>query len=208
MSLKSDCEELYRCLFDSVNILRRNFIRAGFLLNKIHKERSYEYALRNDKRWFCYADSIVKNPFEQFCKEYLGLSDSTVYGLISVYRRFGSEDGEILPAYKDYNYSQLLEMNTLPDDALSNVNASMTVKQIKKLKPKEVKAEDEKQIEEKKTVFVQKTVFSNMNDKKEEFKRYCKYYFEQRGANLIIDGQRIGGQAFGSALFDYLEKKG
>ena len=89
---------------DLKDITRRFFI-IGFRLNEA-KEQGYVEALG-------YPD------IETLAEEEFGFKRSTTYGLIAVFRRFAeiSDNGTYLnyiqDRYKDYSYSQLLEINKL-----------------------------------------------------------------------------------------------
>lgn len=205
-SLKQDVAEICSLLTNSFTVFRRDFVRAGYLLAKIQREKSYVEARRKGSPWFSYGDVYVKAPFEKFCKEYLGLSESTVYALIGVWKRFGTEDGEVDASYVDYKYSQLVEMLPLSDVEVSLVSPDMKISQIKAIKKrgetttlsKEVKRTDEKNTP---------SLLFDLVKKKEEFKKLCKQFFELNDVVLQFSGEKIGGQAFGTRLFAYLEAR-
>lgn len=212
--LNNDCSEVCSLLAGTIKNIRRDFIRAGYLLRHIRETKLYEIAKRNGKSFQTYGDSMITNRFEKFCKEYFGLSDSTVYALISVAEKFGDNEGVVNPTFEQYNYSQLSEMTSLPEELLGNVTPDMTVAQIRKLKkkqkaPKEQSEEEPVEaLKEQPNKPVSKYVFENYGKKKEDFKKYCKYYFEAKNVLLYIGGEKVGGQAFGAKLFEYLELKG
>jgi hypothetical protein len=67
-------------------------------------------------------------------KEQYGYSKSTVNNYIGVANRFGERFSVIKPEYKDYDFSQLVEMLALDNKQLPKVSPDMTCAEIRKLK--------------------------------------------------------------------------
>ena len=191
--------------------LKKNFIRIGYLLYTIKRGDLYQYAQKN--KYDNYPIFIVDS-FYSFCRDYFGFEKSSVDAYIYVYEDFGDGLGyDIKKEYENYGYSQLVEMLSLSDDERQLVSPRMKIKEIRALKKstktdekvKETNQQTDKPAEEpaKPT-----TVFVDMKVKKDEFKKFVKYMFENYDYNLTLNGRKQGGQAFGGSLFDYLVEKG
>ncbi len=82
--------------------------------------------------------NIVYLRFSDFCEQRFGIKRSTAYALRNVYKAFGcGQEGKVLPAYKDYSYSQLVEMLPLSSEERKKVKPEMSIKDIRALKQSE-----------------------------------------------------------------------
>ena len=107
--------------------IRKNFIRLGFHLDEFERNEYYKD--------FGYA-SIA-----EFADVNLGMDKSAVSRYINVFRFCAAtqEGGSkrlmyIDDKYKDYSFSQLSEMVSMPLDKVSKVKPDMSIKQIRELK--------------------------------------------------------------------------
>ena len=214
----SDCEEIKRLLTEATLTFERNSILAGYLLRKLEYTGVYKYVCRTESDFESYKDLYLKDSFFKFCERYFSLSKSTVYGLMNVYSLFGDEKGNVIPGYRKFKYSQLYEMASMTNEQRASVSPEMTVAEIKAIKRK-----DKKKTEEQKNTDVSpndnvgqvskvekksRYVFKEIALKKDEFKKFVKYMFDNYDYNLTLNGRKQGGQAFGGSLFDYLLEKG
>lgn len=209
--------------------MKRDFVRVGFLLDLIKNTNAFTYAC-NDKS-FCTYNAWDKTSFERFCLNYFGMGKSTVYGLIKVWRRFGTSDGNLRPEFESFTYSQLLEISYLPDDvSISELTPELTIKEIRALKPKKEKENSEttlsrvdygKNLEVSKgeeKIISEEVVFPgvvepfrqqiDLKTKKECFQKAMKNFFEKFNYVLYLNDRKQGGFAFGGVFFNYLKEHG
>lgn len=110
-----------------VNSIANSFVEIGKVLYLINK---YElYSVANTSSIFEYA-SIT-----------FGIKKSTVYNLMAVYNRFGST-GVLEESYKNFSYSQLSEMVSLPKEIIDEIKETDSVREIK-AKKKSLKEKNE-----------------------------------------------------------------
>lgn len=235
--LTEQCAEIKNLMQTATTTFKRNSIMIGMCLAKIEQEQVYYRVRRSDfNKFFCYGDSFIDEPFYKFCARYFGLSKSTVYALKGLYYKFSDlYTGEVLDQFKAFGHSQLVEMLSLPKEKFSDVKPEMTVREIRKLKPKpekEDKKEQPKKVDAPTSKVKKNSFFDDVSSaqKREEFYKAVKYIFERDGYKLVrkkktkeldkakanakstdkpvIEEKPIGGQAFGVLLFDYLNFKG
>ena len=226
--LLTDSYNEIRTILTNLNAgIKRDFVKVGFLLDLIKQTTAFTYAY-NDKSYGGY-NTWDKTSFERFCQNYFGMSKSTVYGLIKVWRTFGTYDGHLRPEFEAYSYSQLLEFSYLPDEvSLSELTPELTVKEIRALKPKkEETSEDSGRVdyqqilddckrdetpatEEVVSPIVVECVKPKVDikEKKERFKKMMKNFFEQFNYSLYLNERKQGGFAFGGVFFAYLQEHG
>lgn len=205
--LKTSYDEIVKLLSETYITVKKNFIRIGYLLWTIKRGDLYECAQKNKYDNY---PRFRSDSFELFCKDYFGLSKSSVYAYISVYEKYGTALGTaVREEYKDFEYSQLLEISYLPEDIASSATSNMSVSEIRKLKPKkENSSQDKSSKKDNNQEKENKSAFIDLKAKKDEFKKYVKYFFDNYDYNLTLNGRKQGGQAFGGSLFDYLIEKG
>lgn len=98
-----------------------------------------------------YKVECYKNVYD-FCKEKFNISRGTVSNCINVWKEYGdSKTGELLPEYKNYTFTQLVEIRKLPEEKQKAITAETSVRDIKK-QVKEEKAEGKQSKEEKREV--------------------------------------------------------
>lgn len=78
--------------------------------------------------------------FIDYCSSEFNLSKNQAYNFINVYERFSD------PKYKNYNFSLLVEMLSLPEDKIKEVNSETTVKEIRNIKKESKKVKEEKSV--------------------------------------------------------------
>lgn len=74
--------------------------------------------------------------FIDYCKIEFNLGKNQAYNFINVYERFSDEK------YKQYNFSLLVEMLSLPESKIKEVTPDTTVKEVREIKKKEKKEEE------------------------------------------------------------------
>lgn len=123
--------ELARASFEyiqrDVADIKNQYIRLGFHLNEMNQMGYYED--------FGYKD------FYEFCVKNCHMEKSAVSRCINVWKEFADYDATshshkmwIDEKYKEYNYSQLCELLSLPEKQRVKIKADMTVKQIRQMK--------------------------------------------------------------------------
>ena len=83
----------------------------------------------------------------QFAERRWGYGSTSVKNFLAIAEKFMSGQ-ELLPAVEGYGYSQLVELSSVPEGALSEFNSKMTIQEIRK-KKKEVLEGDSKEEKEK-----------------------------------------------------------
>ena len=119
-------EQLEESIRNSGKSINGKFIFVGEILAIIDRERLYSTVSSG------MADNYCKDIY-RYAYVRLGLRKTTTFHLISIARIFAA-NGELLPKWKEYSYSQLCEMISMSDEDRKKVTPSMTVKQIRELK--------------------------------------------------------------------------
>lgn len=211
----ADCKEIDRLLGEATFTFKRNSILAGRLLRKLELSEIHKYVCRTDSSFESYKELYSSDSFYKFCERYFNLSKSTVYALMNVYSYFGDDDGSILPGYKKFNYSQLVEMCSMPVLQREQVTPDMTIKEIRALKKSSNKeqttspssAESDKSTVQL-TIKTPTLVFKDIKKAKERFKTLLKQMFEKFEYKLTLCNRRQAAQIFGGSLFDFLYEEG
>lgn len=159
-------DESIKLINYKIRVIQRNFLEVG-------KELQYIF---NNKT---YVDKGYTN-FYKFCNDELRINTTLVKNLISVYRKFG-----VSSDYVKYNFSQLVEMVSLPEEVSKEVKPTDTVKQIRN-KKKELKE---------KTSDMQKRIDKSIKEVDSELEQENYYYnrllnaFDKYAAALgLIEG--------------------
>lgn len=108
-SIKSDIDDIFK-----------SYLSIGYALVEIKENELYK--LRD------YDDFFV------FTRDFFSLSDTTVKNVISIRKRFCDSRGDLLPAYKGFTYSALVELISVDEDEVSRFSPMMTVKDIRSVK--------------------------------------------------------------------------
>lgn len=119
-------EQLEESIRSSVKSINGKFVFIGEILATIDRERLYGTVHSGISDNYC--NDVYRYAFVRF-----GLKKTTTFNLVSIARIF-AVNGELLPKWKDYSYSQLCEMISMSDEDRKKVNPTMTVKQIRELK--------------------------------------------------------------------------
>lgn len=75
----------------------------------------------------------------QFAERRWGYGSTSVKNFLAIAEKFMSGQ-ELLPAAEGYGYSQLVELSSVPEAALSEFNSKMTIQEIRKKRRKSLKA--------------------------------------------------------------------
>lgn len=126
-----------RYILTDLNDIRKNYLRLGFHLNECSMMKYYED--------FGYAT------MEEFCEKNFGLDKTAMSRCINVCLEFSqkaehsgpNKHGEYLLAlddkWKEYSYSQLVEMLPLSDEQRRMVKPEMSIRQIREYKKSQKK---------------------------------------------------------------------
>lgn len=119
-------EQLEESIRNSVKHINGKFVFIGHLLMTIDEEKLYRntYSGVADK----YCEDIYRYAFVRF-----GVKKSTTANLIAVAKTF-AHFGELDKKYKEFSYSQLVEMLPMTETDRAKVKPEMTIKQIRELK--------------------------------------------------------------------------
>lgn len=204
MLLKNSFEEIVQLLRTAKDTVKNNFIRVGYLLYCIKRGDLYQFAQKN--KYDTYA-KFYKDSFELFCKDYLGLCKSTVYGLINVYETFGDGLGNgVRSAYKDYSYSQLIELLPLTVEQRALAKSTMTVKEIRALKKGEstlLPAEEKTSappVEKKDKYEPFKVLFSDRTKFKHALTSRIAHYYNHGAYEITCNGRKQNVDVFIGSL--------
>lgn len=111
--------------------IKKTYIRLGFHLIEFNRCKYYE--------------DFGYNTFAEFCDANIPLDKSAISRCMSVCDAFCIKDTPfsapkmfLQDKYKDYTYSQLVEMVSMKEDCRSKIKPSMTIKEIREIKKKNV----------------------------------------------------------------------
>lgn len=120
---------------DGLNVdIQKNFLKIAAYLNLLNLYPG------NFEKFGC------KDVY-QFAERRWGYGSTSVKNFLAIAEKFMSGQ-ELLPAAEGYGYSQLVELCSVPEGALSEFNSKMTIQEIRK-KKKEVLEGDSKEEKEK-----------------------------------------------------------
>lgn len=68
-----------------------------------------------------------------YAEKRFNIKTTTVKNLINIAEKFLDDHGKIIPEFKDYTYSQLIEIDKISDSSYENLNPNMSVRDIKNL---------------------------------------------------------------------------
>lgn len=131
---RKDAWGVYKYLLADMEDIRKSFIRLGYHLKEMQNHRYYE--------------DFGYQTLEDFTAANLGMDKSNVYRYIRVFEKFACPaevvyDGglaSVSPKYvlndkwKDYSYSQLVEMCNMSSDQREVCTPDMTIKQLREIK--------------------------------------------------------------------------
>ena len=117
-------------IFRLIGRINNSYFEVGKVLKKIKEENLNDYHANYGNTFA--GKSFVS--FEDYVKRRFNLKKSSAYALIGVYETFGGIDGKINPRYAAYNYSQLSEMLSLPEEKRNEIKPEMSVKEIRAYK--------------------------------------------------------------------------
>ena len=214
--LVKDCETINRLATETNDTYKRNYLVIGQLLLKIQTSGCYASAVRTDGDGFktisdTYHSKFLSDGFYQFCERHFRLSKTTVFTLMQVATLFSDENGVAIGRYKEFRYSQLVELCSFKTNDRKLIKPDMTIAEIRAMKKKLYSPEEPKKEEETppaETAKRPKYVFCDMSTKKIAFQKHIKQLFDNRSYGVTCKGRAQGGYSFASALWDYLEEKG
>ena len=102
-----------------VNGVKASYIAIGVQLKRIREKKLYEI-------------DNYKNVYD-LANEKFGMSKTTASNAIKVCERF-CKDGNLLPQYANYNFTQLTEMISMDEEQVKDVNSDMSAKKIREIK--------------------------------------------------------------------------
>lgn len=119
-------EQLEESIRSSVKHINGKFVFIGHLLQRIEEERLFRntYSGVADK----YCADVYRYAFVRF-----GLKKTTTFNLIAVAKEFASF-GELNKKWKEFSFSQLVELLPMSETDRAKVKPEMTIKQIRELK--------------------------------------------------------------------------
>ena len=113
-------------ILTDLNDIRKSFIRLGFHLNEMLCNKYYQ--------------DFGYPTIEEFAEANLGMDKSNVYRYIRVFENFAAENGYhqqtlyLDDKWKDYSFSQLVEMCSMSKVQRQACKPDMTIKQIREVK--------------------------------------------------------------------------
>lgn len=132
MNFLEDLTDIERMNFTALDgcyrQFNRRFFQIAYLLDFFKSDERY-------KKCNC-------NTFDEFCFENFKLEKTLVSRLLKSWKRFGEVDSKgnltqnVKKEFKDYNFSQLVELLPLSDSEIEYVSSKMTVKQLRDFKKK------------------------------------------------------------------------
>lgn len=116
----------YKYILTDMNDIRKSFIRLGYHLAEMQRNRYYE--------------DFGYQTLEDFAVANLGMDKSNVYRYIRVFEKFSADNGYhqktlyLDDKWKDYSFSQLVEMCNMSSDQREVCTPDMTIKQLREIK--------------------------------------------------------------------------
>lgn len=110
-----------------LSTIQESFIYIGIHLCDIENQALYDTVYCQVSGNYC------KNIFEYALQE-LDIGRSTVYNLMAVARTFAKPCGGLLPKYRDYSYSQLVELLTFEEEERKYADPHLSVRELRSLK--------------------------------------------------------------------------
>lgn len=139
----------------------------------------------------------------EFAKAEYGLTESQTSRFIAVAEKYGDAAGNVLPDYRQYSFSLLSEMLTLPDAVAEEITPEYTREEVRALKSEiaeEEKVSDlevlmEGQAQQDDCVII---IHDYLHESTEEFKRACKALrdrYEKDDKQIVLDALAPSGIA-------------
>lgn len=107
-----------------LNDSKMNFVMIGYHLRKIDDDKLYRET-GHENIW-------------EFAKDQFGLSKSSASRFMAINERFsvGGYSDRLAEEYKEFSVSQMSEMLPLTDEQISSIDSNVTIREIRKMKPK------------------------------------------------------------------------
>jgi hypothetical protein len=113
-----------------INSIFDNYLEIGSYLKEVDQDKIYEA-------------NEYTSVYEYASKEF-DLSETTTKNIISIVKRFCGDHGRLLDQYKEFSFSNLVELLPVDDKEIKNFTPSMTVKT---MRSKKIELEVNKQLE-------------------------------------------------------------
>lgn len=128
-------QDRHNMLLSHENSIRRDIskIQESFVWIGIHLAEIDDFGLYDTVVCQSAGDRYCRNIFEYAFQE-LDLGRSTVYNLLAISRSFVNPSCGLLPEYKDYSYSQLVELLSFKGVELQFADPHLSVRDLRRLK--------------------------------------------------------------------------
>lgn len=113
-----------------IDSIFEDYLEIGNLLKEVEQDKIYEA-------------NEYTSIYEYASKEF-DLSETTTKNIISIVKRFCTDHGRLLDQYKEFSFSNLVELLPVDDKEIKNFTPSMTVKT---MRSKKIELEVNKQLE-------------------------------------------------------------
>lgn len=165
-SLLQSYEDDIRDLFTDIKL---SFIEIGHRLSIIEAAGAYRTASYYPECWGGDCSRVCNNIYE-YAEVKFGYGRTTTKNFLALYKEFCSPSGGLLPEYKDFNYSQLVEMIPLAPDQREQITPEATIKDIRKVKKslKQLDTEDVSEEESEDDSEEESIEIGQTSDQKEE----------------------------------------
>ncbi len=120
-----ELREKTKRIFELGRLVSKAFVEIGYLLWEIRNDRLYLFASIKSQTF----DGI-----EDFAFKVFGFQKSTTYNLIRIIEEFGDRMGGLSEDYRDYSYSQLVELAPLQPSQRIIIKPDATVSEIREMR--------------------------------------------------------------------------
>ena len=143
--------------------------------------------------------------FYDFAEKRFGFGRTSVKNFLAIYDKF-IDGATVKPAFKDYSYSQLTELVSVPSWKLADFSADMTVKEIREKKKEMSKTEEKSEAESTESDSVHVDTVKTYERKLDE-SSVLKTILEMPNPYFISDKEKQSARydAYEKALNDVLE---
>lgn len=120
---------LHNSIKSSLDDVSKKFLVLGYYFNRMNEYKAYE--------------SFGYSSIYDYGKECFNLGQTTIKNFIALFNKFGKIDSysgdcychiELKDEYKDYSYSQLVELVSVPEDQIKSYSPALTVSEIRQNK--------------------------------------------------------------------------
>lgn len=121
--LSHEYESCVKSINNALKNVTDGFLTIGKTLNDVETQKIYAFA-------------GFENVYD-FAKENFSLGETSVKNYISVFKRFGDPStysGRLKEKYKEYSFTQLVELIPMKDDEIKKVTPEFNIKEIRSIK--------------------------------------------------------------------------